>query len=485
MRPQFGDYLLKFRYLPIKAENRAENTKTVILLDDRMDFWTICVLKNFRYFLDDTWNFHVVCTDRNMGWMQQTLAQNGWKIAIHNIREYMPEYTSPTLDLETYIRFYTTPEILESFTEETLLTIQMDSVALNPIQDKWLEFAFIGAPCGNRAMNGGCTIRSRKAMLDILYLHEIPSNCIDDVWYTEKMRELNLKMPTEQEAAEFAVENFLIQDSKPFGFHGTNKYYVNDEIVGKTLEYAAPVTLRKPRVMISSPVYKWPPHPKFVESLKRCEEDPRFDVEFRSIQGDAHIERARSMLLLQYLTCPTPCDWYVMIDSDIEFNGDIIWGLINRGKDVIGAAYAFKSPEGTPKFQQPVIRAIDGEQPTSDGLVKVRHLGGGFTVVSDSFIRKMCDHYRDEEFCMNPDLLSGKDHQMTYGLWNPVYIDQPHWGTKPDGTYYREMLSEDYSFCERIQLMGQDIWLDLNCYIAHWDGDKCYQLKLSSQENNG
>lgn len=477
MRKQFGNYLLKFKDAPIVHRNKPENTKAVIFLDDRMDFWFMAVLKNYRYFLDETWNFHIVTTDRNYEWVCNELGHAAWKVKVHNIKEYFPDYAGVTLDLPTYIKFYTTKLVLESFVEDVFLTAQFDSVLLNPLDPKYLEYDFIGAPCGDGAMNGGCTIRKKSAMLKVLENNTIPENVIDDVWYSEQV----YWKPSPQVAAEFSVENFLIKDSKPFGFHGTNKYYVSDDVIGEALSYSAPVVIKKPRVMISSPVYKWPPHPKFVESLGLCEKDPRFDMSFRSIQGDAHIERARSMLLLQYLTAPEPHDWYVMIDSDIEFNGDIIWGLINREKDVIGAAYAFKAAEGNPKYQQPVIRSIDGEVPTQDGLVKVRHLGGGFTVVSDRFIKQMCEQYKDLEFMMNPDLLNGNEKQITYGLWNPVLIDQPHWPKREDGTCYKEMLSEDYSFCERVWDMGGECWLDLNCYIAHWDGDKCYQLKLTSE----
>ena len=484
MRKPFGQYLLQFKDAPIVHRNNKDNTKAVIILDDRQDFWFMATLKNYRYHLDDTWNFHIVCTDQNHEWLCGELGMWAWKVDVHHIKEFMPDHEGRTLDLPTYINFYTTPSILESFVEETFLTAQLDTVLLNPLDPKYLEYDFIGAPCGTNSMNGGCTIRSKSAMLKVMELNTVPDNVIDDVWYTDKMRDLGCKLPTTEEAACFVVENFLIQDSKPFGFHGTNKYYVGNDVVNKALDYASPVVIKKPRVMITSPVYKWPPHPKFIESLATCEKDPRFDLSFRSIQGDAHIERARSMLLLQYLIAPEPHDWYVMIDSDIEFNADIIWGIINRGKDVIGAAYSFKAGEGNPKYQQPVIRSLENETPSGDGLIRVRHLGGGFTVVSDSFLKRMCEEYKDLEFMMNPDLLNGTSKQLTYGLWNPLLIDQLQWETDENGKHYKEMLSEDYSFCERVWMMGGECWLDLNCFIAHWDGETCYQLKLTSEVNS-
>ena len=44
------------------------------------------------------------------------------------------------------------------------------------------------------------------------------------------------------------------------------------------------------------------------------------------------------------------------------------------------------------------------------------------------------------------------------------------------------MLSEDYSFCERINRLGETCWLDIYAQLAHWDGDKAYILKDRSEE---
>lgn len=477
MRKLFGEHLLKFKDLPITHKNHPDNTKAVIIMDDRRDFWTPIVLKNYRYYLDGTWNFHIICTDLNYEWMCEELGKMGWQVNVHHIRDYFPETgIHLNLDLATYIAFYTCPDILKSFKEDIFLTAQLDSMLCSPIKDEYLKWDFIGAPCGEggTAMNGGCTIRNKNRMIECL--EKIPfTGEPDDVYYPRCFRGLGYSIPDVETAIKFSVENWLHQDGVPFGFHGTNKYYIADEVVNELISRIAPIEYKKPRIMIGTPVYKWPPHPKFVESLKRCENDPRFDMEFRCVQGDAHIERARSMLLLQYLEAPTKFDWYVMIDSDIEFNADIIWGIINRGKDVIGAGYAFKAPEGNPKHKQPVIRPLEGQEPI-DGLIKVRHLGGGFTVVSDAFLRKMCEEYKDLEFQMNPDLMQGKEGVSTYGLWNPVIIEQPAWG---EGK--KEMLSEDYSFCERVLMMGGECWWDLSAVIAHWDGETFYQLRLTNE----
>jgi hypothetical protein len=479
MRKIFGDYLLKFQKQPIKHKNNPDNTKAVIFIDDRTDFWMMPVLKNFAYHLDDSWNFHIICTDRNIDWMRNTLRSEFWKVDVHHINEFLP-ITDWTLNLKNYIDFYTTPSVLESFKEETLLTAQFDSLLLDKLDSKWLEYDFIGAPCADGTVfNGGCTIRSKKAMLDCL--SKIPfDDSPDDVYYSRKLKELGYKVPELETAVQFAVENMIHKDGIPTGFHGTEKYYFPDPAASEMLNRTAPIEVKKPLLFIATPIYKPPAHPKFMESLERCKGDPRFDFVFDYVAGDAHIERARSHILLKYLRYERPWDWLVMIDSDIEFNADILWGLINQEKDCIGAAYTFKAPEGSPKYRQPVIRAKAGEE-AEGHLLKIMYLGGGCTIVSDALVKKMCAHYQDLKFLLNPDLLGGGKNVATYGLWNPVLIEQPSWGKDENGNNWMEMLSEDYSFCQRILDMGEDVWLDLSALIAHWDGDQCFQLATTSE----
>jgi hypothetical protein len=486
MRKVFGDYLIKFRDTTTTITNNTENTKAVVFLEDERSFWAKPLLNNFATYLNTGWNYYWFCTQKNYDFMVNLTREMGWNITVKMIQEVIPDIPHQ-MSGDTFNRVYKDPRWWSFFTEETILSAQLDTVLLREFDEKWLQYDMIGAPCNWNTMNGGLTLRKKSKMLECLNLPNFMdvrfSPAAEDVYFTSCLRYLEekgqAKLPTREEATGFSIENFPVNVSEfsgqPFGLHGTNHYYMDDNTVSTLLGGGNIVVHKKPRIMIATPVYKWPPHPKFVESLKKCEEDSRFDMEFRCVQGDAHIERARSMLLLQYLSCDKPLDWYVMIDSDIEFNADIIWGIISRGKDVIGAGYAFKAPEGNPKYQQPVIRGLEGEVPTPEGLVKVRHLGGGFTVVSDQYLRKMCQEYSDLKFEMNPDLMEGKTGVSTYGLWNPVIIDQPAWG---EGQ--REMLSEDYSFCERVIMMGGECWWDLSAVIAHWDGDKFYQLRTTN-----
>lgn len=478
MRKVFGDYLIQYQDKGLVRENKPENTKAVVFLEDERSFWIKALLQNYASQLDDSWNFYWVGTDKNLRFMVDLLNDMGWKIGLRRIQDIIPEIPQQ-MDANSFNTVFKDKRWWSAFSEEHILTAQLDTLLLNPFKDEWLRFDMIGALCNVNTYNGGLCLRNRKMMLECLDNMDMQdirfSPAAEDVFFTTALRHIGGNLPTREEAAAFAIENFMPNVaefcSTPFGIHGTDHYYLQDEIASAIIQGKEIKVVKPPNVLIVSPVYKWPPHPKFAESLQKCYNDPRMNITFHSVSGDAHIERARAMLLELYLRYEKPWDWLVMIDSDIEFNPDIIWNMINRGVDCIGAAYAFKSPEGTPKYQQPVIRPFFPEERTEDALVRVRYLGGGFTICSDALIKKLCTAYEDLKFYVNPDLKRGEGSGKTYALWNPILIPQESWGEN-----HNEMLSEDYSFCERIHLIGEKLWLDLRALIGHWDGDKCFKL---------
>lgn len=483
MRKVFGDYLIQYQNSNLVRVNKEENTKAVVFLEDERSFWIKPVLQNYATFLDDSWNFYWICTDKNYDFLVKLTTEMGWSVGIRRIQDIIDDIPQQ-MSADTFNRIFKDPRWWESFKEETILTAQLDTILLQPFDNKWLEYDMVGAPCNFSTFNGGLCLRNRQKMLDCLANLDMQdmrfSPVAEDVFFTTALKHIGARLPSREEATAFSIENFPMNveeyAARPFGMHGTNHYYIQDEIAAAIINGQAIKVQKPPHVLIVSPVYKWPPHPKFVESLQKCYSDPRMKISFHAVSGDAHIERARAMLLELYLRYEKPWDWLVMIDSDIEFNPDIIWGMINRGVDCIGAAYAFKSPEGTAKYQQPVIRPYHPEERTEDDLVRVRYLGGGFTLCSDALVKRLCEHYKDLEFFVNPDLMRGEGNGRTYALWNPILIEQESWDNGK-----KEMLSEDYSFCERIHAMGEKLWLDLRALIAHWDGDNCFKLATTTK----
>lgn len=246
--------------------------------------------------------------------------------------------------------------------------------------------------------------------------------------------------------------------------------------------------MEKKKVFIGVPVYKWTnkpsvfdsPHPRFKHSLQRLLADDRLETVFAPVIGDADIERARACLLMNYLRYEMQWDYFLQLDWDIEFEPDDLVRAIERmektGKRCVGGPYAFKT-EDEGKKDVPVYRCMEGCTPTSDHYLKCAYIGGGYTLCSDSLVRDLCAANEDLRFNVNHDIHS--ERLITYSLWAHIIIPRPDWG---EGN--RELLSEDYSFCQRILNLGEDIWLDLTIRLKHWNGDKAFVLPMKEEKTD-
>lgn len=238
----------------------------------------------------------------------------------------------------------------------------------------------------------------------------------------------------------------------------------------------------KVKLFVGCPVYKWPPHPMFQKSVNELMADPRFDVEFRAVIGDALIERARTSMLAEYLEYKKPWDWFLQIDWDIEFRAEDIYRMCMRYPKykVMGGPYTFKTSEAGKK-QSIVFRVKPGiSGPNEEHMLPSNYLGGGFTLTHDSIIRDLVEKCDDVRIRENPDMHDPP--RIAYDLWQSVLIDRPDWGFISEGKPHRELLSEDYAYCERILRAGHEIWLDLSVLLGHWNGEECYRLPMTGPD---
>lgn len=234
------------------------------------------------------------------------------------------------------------------------------------------------------------------------------------------------------------------------------------------------------KLFIGTPCYKWPPHPMFQKSISALMADPRFDCEFRAVIGDALVERARTSMLAEYLEYKKPWEWFLQIDWDIEFRPDDVYRMCTRGEKykVIGGPYTFKTDtEG--KKANIVFRVYPNSVPNSDHLIRASYLGGGFTLTHDSVIRDLLEKCDDVRVRENPDMHDPP--RISYDLWQSILLERPDWGTTDKGVH-RELLSEDYAYCERILRTGYEIYMDLTVALGHWNGEECYRLPMQQQQ---
>ena len=138
--------------------------------------------------------------------------------------------------------------------EETILLFQADCVALRPLEQRFLKYDFIGAPCGRLDwfqfdMNGGLSIRKRSMMLKALrhygdfarLAESTPPFLPEDVFFSRALKLLDARLPDYATARAFSIESEITAGTEcPFGIHGTDKPYSSDEFAAEMVRRAEP-----------------------------------------------------------------------------------------------------------------------------------------------------------------------------------------------------------------------------------------------------
>lgn len=235
-------------------------------------------------------------------------------------------------------------------------------------------------------------------------------------------------------------------------------------------------TERPISVFLGIPVYR-KAHPMFKASFDAMMERKRFNYSYTFYQGDSLIDRARASLLALFLK--SNCDYFLQIDDDISFDPEemerMIATAVEAKKDCMCGPYTYKRKDDDPK---PVLRLIAGEtieEPYK--LLRVLYAGTGCLLVSRKACLDVCEAHPDLKFWGNPDMFGGEETEC-WAVFQPTPVVQPCWGLDGEGNPKREYLSEDYSFCHKLNELGYKIYCDLRVKLTHWKGDEPFKLKV-------
>ncbi len=133
-------------------------------------------------------------------------------------------------------------EFWASIPEQHVLIFQRDSILFRPASEAELAYDMIGSPCGavmteHWTMNGGLSVRRRDAMLRALRL-ELQTSEPEDRFFTRVLRDWDMNIPDIETAARFAVESGEMYRGAPIGVHGTDKWYMTDDIAEQIVREA-------------------------------------------------------------------------------------------------------------------------------------------------------------------------------------------------------------------------------------------------------
>jgi len=205
-------------------------------------------------------------------------------------------------------------------------------------------------------------------------------------------------------------------------------------------------------------------------------------------ENESLVHRARNVSIGRFMQ-KSDAEFFMFIDSDIEFSPDSVIRLIQHNKDISVAVY----PKKVVMWDQVDKAMKDGDQrdpamissslvvnigsksrKVEDGLIEVLDGPTGFMLIKRSALESMHEHYKETLNCVN-------DHQNrdfnTYCALFDCMID-------PETKRY---LSEDYAFCRRWQQMGGKIYADVHTTLGHvgnlpFNGSMEYRLKANSQK---
>lgn len=157
---------------------------------------------------------------------------------------------------------------------------------------------------------------------------------------------------------------------------------------------------------------------------------------------DALVQRARNdcmALALEY-----NCDDIIFIDSDVEWQPEWFFQLLDYPVDVVGGTYRKKTDDSEDYVMKLHNYNIDPDPVT--GLVRVAGLGTGFLRFSKKAMQSLWD-------CSVPynETQQGKNRRWIFEV-----IVENH-----------NLISEDIWVCRKLQENGFDIWLAPHMTLSH------------------
>ena len=210
---------------------------------------------------------------------------------------------------------------------------------------------------------------------------------------------------------------------------------------------------KKRKVLVGTPCYDGRADVWYVNSLfqtgKMAHE---LNVEIIPIwlSYDALIQRARNDCLA--LALEMNCDDIIFIDSDLEWQPEWFFKLLDYPVDVVGGTYRKKTDDNevyVAKFDN--LHAIQPDRQT--GLMEMEGLGTGFLRISRNAMQWLWDNsapYNETE--------EGKHRRWIF----EVIVENG------------SLISEDILLCRKLRLNGYKIWLDPAMTLSHI-GTKKYQ----------
>ena len=165
-----------------------------------------------------------------------------------------------------------------------------------------------------------------------------------------------------------------------------------------------------------------------------------------TVQNDSMVHRARNAIAHRFLA--SECTHMLMVDSDMVFRPEDVLSLAHADVDVVGGVCSRKV-----LGSGPVLEAIECGETRDDGLVEVSRIGTGFLLVSRHALERIAEAFPDDVYVARH---GDADHA---GQEVHAFFQSPLVG--------RELVSEDYFFCDRWRSIGGKVWAHAGVRPGH------------------
>ena len=182
---------------------------------------TTFVLKNTLENLDERWSVLFFHGTENGDWVKQQVEQS---LPSQKHRIIFRDLGVKNLTIRDYNDLLVSRSFNEQIPTEVFLIFQTDSMICPKYKDRIYEYVgrydYVGAPWYNNGVpeigNGGFSLRSRSAMLDIIsWYHYNGEN--EDVYFALSCADGVHRLPSIEAAQRFAIE--MINTRRAFGVH--------------------------------------------------------------------------------------------------------------------------------------------------------------------------------------------------------------------------------------------------------------------------
>lgn len=196
------------------------------------------------------------------------------------------------------------------------------------------------------------------------------------------------------------------------------------------------------RILIGTPCYDGKVDVWFANSLLntiKMSYEKGMDVHAIYTSYDSLVQRARNSLFK--LAIEGNYDHLFFIDSDVEWEAEWFFRLVERPEPVVGAALIKKSEK-----DEYTVKLIDKNLKWSEDkkIIEVDGVGTGFLKISKFALEKIWD--MGEKY-----MSKGEEERMIFDI-------------KVENG---DLISEDYILCNKWKSLGYKVWLDPTITINH------------------